>query len=138
LVNDGDFKTIPDDAVYCSTLVITEELLTKFAELSGDYNPLHVDGKFAMARGFTDRVAYGNILGLLLSRLVGMHLWSPNVMIISQRINFNKPVYPRDTIELKAKITQKSAAVNIVELTLSFSNQAGEIVASGKCQVRSI
>jgi 3-hydroxybutyryl-CoA dehydratase len=138
VVNDDDFKKIPDDAVYCSTLVITEELLTNFAELSGDYNPLHVDGKFATAMGFTDRVAYGNILGLLLSRLVGMHLWSQNVMIVSQRINFNKPVYPQDTVELKAKITQKSAAVNIVELTLLFSNQAGEIVASGKCQVRSI
>lgn len=39
--------------------------------------------------------------------------------------------------ESKAKISQISIAVNIVELSLSFSNETGEIVAAGKCQVRS-
>ena len=129
-------NAIPDDAVYCAKIIITEELLKKFGEISGDYNPLHVNETFAKKRGFKDRVAYGNILGLLVSQLVGMHLWSQDVMLISQKINFKKPVYPGDVIELTGKIALKSAAVNIIELSLSFSSDAGDIVASGKCQVR--
>ena len=130
------FDAIPDDAVYCAKIIITEELLNKFGDLAGDYNPLHINETYAKKRGFKDRVAYGNILGLLVSQLVGMHLWSEDVMLISQKISFKKPVYPGNVIELTAKIALKSAAVNIIELSLSFSNEAGDIVASGKCQVR--
>ena len=130
------FDTIPDDSIYCTKIIITEELLNKFGDLAGDYNPLHVNETYAKKRGFKDRVAYGNILGLLVSQLVGMHLWSEEVMLVSQKINFKKPVYPGDVIELTGTIALKSAAVNIIELSLSFSNDAGEIVASGKCQVR--
>ena len=136
LSEESGFDAIPDDAVYCAKIIITEELLKKFGDLSGDYNPLHVNETYAKKRGFKDRVAYGNILGLLVSQLVGMHLWSDDVMLISQKINFKKPVYPGDIIELTGKITLKSAAVNIIELSLSFSSDAGDIVASGKCQVR--
>ena len=131
-----DFDAIPDDAVYCAKIIITEEFLKKFGDLSGDYNPLHVNETYAKKKGFKDRVAYGNILGLLVSQLVGMHLWSEDVMLLSQKINFKKPVYPGDVIELTGRIALKSAAVNIIELSLSFTNYAGEIVASGKCQVR--
>lgn len=131
-----DFNRIHDDAVYCAKLIITEELLQQFGALSGDYNPLHVDKIFAKKRGFKDKVAYGNILGLLVSQLVGMHLWSDDVILISQKINFKKPVYPGDIIDLTGKIALKSAAVNTVELSLTFSNDSGEIIASGKCQVR--
>jgi acyl dehydratase len=136
LSEECGFDAIPEDAVYCAKIIITEELLNKFGDLAGDYNPLHVNETYAKKRGFKDRVAYGNILGLLVSQLVGMHLWSEDVMLISQKINFKKPVYLGDVIELTGKIAQKSAVVNIIELSLSFTNDAGEIVASGKCQVR--
>jgi len=132
-----DFDTISDDTVYYAKIIITEELLKKFGDLAEDYNPLHVDETYAKKRGFKDKVAYGNILGLLVSQLVGMHLWSDDVMLISQKINYKMPVYPGDIIELSGKIVMKSAAVNIIELSLSFSNGSGEVVASGKCQVRS-
>jgi len=133
---EGYYDAIPDKAVYTSKIVITEELLKKFGDISGDYNPLHVNEAYAKKRGFKDRVAYGNILGLLVSQLIGMHLWSEDVMLISQKINFKKPVYSGDVIELKGKIALKSPAVNVIELSLSFSNDTGEIVATGKCQVR--
>jgi 3-hydroxybutyryl-CoA dehydratase len=137
VADKGPLDSIPDDAVYSAKIIISEELLEKFGDLSGDYNPLHVDEAYAKKRGFKNRVAYGNILGMLVSRLVGMQLWSLDVMLISEKINFRKPIYPGDIIELTGTVIMKSAAVRIIELSLSFSNDSGEIVASGKCQVMS-
>ena len=136
-MSDYRLDLIPDNAIYRSKIVITEELLKNFGDLAGDYNPLHINETYAIKRGFKGRVAYGNILGLLVSQLCGMHLWSEDVILISQKIDFRKPVYLGDVIELTGKIALKNAVVNIIELSLSFSNGAGEIVASGKCQVRS-
>lgn len=127
---------IVGDAEYKNKILITEELLQKFADISGDYNPLHINESFAQKRGFKNKVAYGNILGLLISQLVGMHLWSEEVMLISQKVDYKKPMYPGDLIELSGKVSQISDAVNIVELSLRFVKDDGEIIATGKCQVR--
>ncbi|HAQ33329.1 MAG TPA: acyl dehydratase, partial [Rhodospirillaceae bacterium] len=36
--------------------------IESFADLSGDRNPLHMDGAYARERGFADRVAHGFLL----------------------------------------------------------------------------
>ena len=53
-------------------ITITESMIDGFAKISGDYNPLHMDEKFAQSRDFINRVCHGMLLGSLFSRLVGM------------------------------------------------------------------
>ncbi len=115
---------------------ITRELMNQFSQLSGDLNPLHIDENYARGKGFAGKVVYGNVLGLLLSALVGMNLGYEQVMLVSQRIDFKHPVYIGDTIQLCATISAKSEAVRIIEFGLEFSSEKGIKVATGKCQVR--
>lgn len=42
-----------------------------FRDISGDYNPLHNDESFAVARGFNSRVVYGMLTASLYSCLGG-------------------------------------------------------------------
>ena len=121
---------------FAVNLTISEELVKQFGVLSGDFNPLHTDDDYARSRGFAGKVCYGNILGMLISRMVGMGLGSREVMLVSEKIDFKHPVYVGDVIELRGKVTQKSEAVRIIELDLSFWNGMEVKVASGKCQVR--
>src|SRR3546814_7392913 len=53
---------------------VSEADLDRFAEVSGDASPLHMDAGFARARGFAGRVTHGAYLTALVSRLVGVHL----------------------------------------------------------------
>lgn len=119
-----------------SAMTITETMMDLFAQASGDRSRLHVDAEFAKGHGFAGRVAYGNILGMLVSTLVGMNLESPNVMIISQSIDFKQPVYIGDTVELTAEVSGTSEAVGVVEFDLDFRNQRREKVAKGKLQIK--
>ena len=50
-------------------LPISSSLMQAFAEASGDVHPLHVDEGFANERGFRGRVAYGNLLSLMISSI---------------------------------------------------------------------
>lgn len=115
---------------------ITPELINQFAHLSGDFNPLHVDESYAKKKGFAGKVVYGNVLGLLLSALIGMDLGYEQVMLFSQRFDFKQPMYLEDKIELCATISNKSISVRIIEFSLDFTNEKGIKVATGKCQVR--
>lgn len=126
------------DMTFKTELAITENVLSVFGELSKDYNPLHTNKEFSAKKGFSDKVAYGNILSLMISKLVGMDLWSQDVMLVSQTVNYLQPVYVGDTILLSASVKYISESVNIVELKLSFTNQKGDVCASGKCSVKVI
>ena len=130
------FNSISLDDIFAAKLSITEDLLKQFGTLSGDLNPIHTDDNYAKEKGFLGKVCYGNILGMLISTMVGMNLGSNEVMLLSQKVDFRYPVYVGDVIELKGKVSNKSEAVRIIELKLSFWNEKGMKVASGKCQVR--
>jgi acyl dehydratase len=138
LSHNDYIRTINIGKIFSTNLEITETLVNQFGLLSGDLNPLHTDNDYAKKKGFLGRVCYGNILGMLISTLVGMRLGFDEVMLISQKINFKQPIYIGDKIELKGEVLNKSESVKIIELGLSFWNENGQKIASGKCQVRCI
>lgn len=131
-----DIDKFSTGMVFRHTLKITDEVMRIFADISGDYNKLHTDAEFSRNKGYKDRVVYGNILGLLISTLVGMKLDTENVMIISESIDFKKPVYVNDTIELFAEAVNISQAVSVVDFNLSFRNQDKARVGKGKLQIK--
>ena len=117
---------------FTTELKITGHLIKSFADISGDINPLHTDPDYAKEKGFLKTVAYGNLLGLLISTLIGVKLKTREVMLISQTVNYKNPIYEDDTIVLTGSVTNIVSAVNSVELKLIFSN-GRQTVASGMC-----
>ena len=79
-------------------LTVTDDHVRKFAEISGDYNPLHFDGAFAAATKFGRLVAQGGLTTGLLHALVAMDLPGPGTVFLSQNWKFTAPVYIGDTI----------------------------------------
>lgn len=106
-----------------------------FIGLFNDRNLLHTDEDFAKSKGFAGRVMHGNILNGFLSFFVGECLPQKNVMIYSQKIDFKKPVYLGDTLELQAVVDDIYESVNTAEISFGFVNQAGVKVAKGKIQI---
>ena len=115
---------------------ISEDILAEFAKISGDFNPLHTNDDFARKKGFPGRVAYGNILGLMISELVGMGLGDENVMLISQRLDYKKPMFVGDVIVVTGVVSAISKTVKVVEMKLYFRNQEEVVVAKGSCSLK--
>ena len=53
-------------------------------------------------------------------------------MLVTQTVNYKKPVYAGDTIILTGTVSNIVSAVSSIELKLVFSN-GQQTVASGKC-----
>ena len=123
---------------FSADIDISQKLIDIFRDISGDYCPLHIDPEYAKERGFPDKVVYGNILGLLISQLVGMNLWSHDVMLISQTVNYKHPIYVGDQIRVIGKVAYFSESIRVAELKLTFYNLDDLIVASGKCSVKEL
>jgi acyl dehydratase len=115
----------------CS-LTLTEEHVKTFAELTGDYNPLHFDEDFVEKTKFKKLVVQGGLTTGLIHALVAMDMPGPGTVFLSQNWNFTAPVFIGDTITAKAEVMSIHKSKPVTELKISVKRQTGETVLEGE------
>jgi acyl dehydratase len=113
---------------------VTPEQMRAFAELSGDFNPLHVDEAFARQRGYEGCVVYGALLVAKVSQLIGMRLPGRDSVWASLSIDFKRPLYVGREAEVEGTLVNVHQATGMVELGLVVRSD-GRVLAKGKAEV---
>lgn len=113
---------------------VTEEMLDAFANISGDTNPLHVDGDYAASRGFDGRVAYGLLTSSFYSTLAGVHLPGEFCLLNSIDVRFRRPVYAGDGLTVRGEVVFLHEATRVAKVKARISNQRGETVSTATIQ----
>ena len=114
---------------------ITREQLERFADASGDHNPIHLDDAAARAGGLPGIIAHGMLnmatLGRLLTRLV------PQSAIRGFSTRFLAMTFPGDTLTLTGMVAGKTADAGTRTLTLDLEarNQNGETILKGTAEI---
>ena len=103
-----------------------------FAELTGDYNPLHFDSGFAERTKFGALVVQGGLTTGLLHALVAMDLPGPGSVFLSQNWKFTAPVYIGDTITAHAEVLSVHPTKPVTQLRCVVTRQTGETVLEGE------
>ena len=111
--------------------IITTEMMENFAQLSGDFNPLHMDEEYAKKTSFGKRVCHGMLLSSLFSQLVGMFLPGKNSLYFSQSLNFQSPCYIDDKVIIEGEVIEKSTALQMITLKTQITNQHGLCIIDG-------
>jgi len=114
---------------------ITDEDIQSFANLVGDYNPVHVDDQYAHNTRFKGRIAHGVLALGLISAVIGNKLPGPGTIYLSQTARFLRPVRPGDTITATVEVVQIKYEKHILVLRTSCVNQPGELVLDGEAVV---
>lgn len=113
---------------------IKEDDIVKFAEVSGDYNPLHMDDEFAAKTPFGKRIAHGALTASYISGILGNHLPGPGAIFTGLSMRFRRPVYIGDEVTVRAEVAEKIDRGNRVTLAVSCSVN-GKRVITGEAQV---
>lgn len=129
------FEEIEIGVKHSFELIISEELERDFAKISGDFNPLHMDEKYAKGTKFEKRVCHGMLLASFFSRLVGMYLPGKNALYFSQNLNFVGPCFIGDKIIVEGEVINKSEAIKMITLKTTIINQDGKSLVEGTAQV---
>jgi 3-hydroxybutyryl-CoA dehydratase len=114
---------------------VTDELIRKFAEVSGDYNPIHLDEEFAKSTRFGKRIAHGMLSGAFISAVLGYEFKERKIVYLSQTMKFTAPVYIGDTVTATATVTNIREDRGIVTLQTICTNQHGETLVKGEAAV---
>ncbi len=116
-------------------LTVTAAMVSKYAEITGDYNPLHFDESFTSRTRFKTLMAQGGITTGLLHALVAMDMPGPGTVFISQQWTFPRPVYIGDTISAEAKVVSVHSRRPQADMSFIVTNQSGKEVLRGEATV---
>ncbi|MDR1684956.1 MAG: MaoC family dehydratase [Desulfovibrio sp.] len=112
--------------------LITGEVVEKFADVSNDNNPLHLDEEFAKSTRFGQRIAHGMISAGLISAVHGTIIPGQGAVYITQSLKFRRPVFLGDTLTAWAEVQEKDDAKKRVIMKNKVENQKGEVVVEGE------
>ncbi|MBM3944669.1 MAG: MaoC family dehydratase [SAR202 cluster bacterium] len=117
------------------TLTVTAEMVQAYAEITGDYNPLHFDESFTARTRFGRLMAQGGITTGVLHALVAMDMPGPGTVFTRQSWSFTQPVYIGDTVTATATALRVHTPKPMADLAFVVTNQHGETVLEGEASV---
>lgn len=84
--------------------LFTREEVLKYAELTGDNNPLHVDCEYAKNSRFGNNIVHGMLAMGIISKILGTQLPGYGSIYLEQKVKFIKPIYIGNRVLFKVKI----------------------------------
>lgn len=116
---------------------VTQESIRRYAEASGDYNPIHVDEEYARATPFGGIIAHGMLVLAYLSEMMAAAFGDDWLAGGRLKVRFRAPARPGDTLTVRAE-ARRAREVNggrVFEYNVACSNQGGETLVSGTAEV---
>jgi 3-hydroxybutyryl-CoA dehydratase len=101
----------------------TEQDMMQFADVSRDYNPIHLEDRFAKAKKFRGRICHGLLVGSMLTEIGGQI----GVLASHMDFVFKKPVYFGDTVTCRLTFTEIDEKGR-VKAQVEFRNQDETVV----------
>jgi 3-hydroxybutyryl-CoA dehydratase len=82
------------------TVVVSRELVDRFAALTGDDNPVHLDEVYAAATPFDKCIGHGILAAGLISAALAQDLPGPGTIYLSQTLKFMAPIFVGQTLTI--------------------------------------
>ncbi len=118
---------------------ITQEQLRRYAEASGDYNPIHLDEQAAQQVGLDGVIAHGMLSMAFLGQFVKQQIADiPGARIEHLRVRFHNMVHLGDTITCHGKVTNRTTREDrsqAITMDCWAQNQKGDKVTIGEAVV---
>ena len=84
-------------------LFLTQQDIENYAEVSGDYNPIHLDEEQAKNHGFSGRIAHGMlVMGKVWSKVSSSAL-TPTDFPEKYELDFYSPIHAGDIVVLRVE-----------------------------------
>jgi 3-hydroxybutyryl-CoA dehydratase len=123
----------PGDKLPARSHRVEQTTIDRYARVSGDLNPLHIDPAFAAGTAFGKTIAHGMMTLAFVS--AAMEAWAGLdwAKAGSIDITFLAPVFPGETVTIAAEVAQPSSDGGI-SLRLACT-AGGRSVAAGAAKV---
>lgn len=117
------------------TKTFTDSDVRQFAELSLDFNPIHLDEEAAKNSMFKRRVVHGALVSSLFSGLLGTKLPGEGCIYLGQTLTFKKPVFLDEEVTAIVEVKNIRKDKPIAILRTYCVNHDGSVLVDGEATV---
>lgn len=120
-----------------ATRVFDRKSVELFAELTGDYNPVHFDDAYAANTIFGKPIVHGPLVITLVTTLFAHELPGPGSIYLSHDVRYIRPVYHGDEITAVLEVTHINDKGHVF-ISTKCINQNKEIVIEGLARLKKV
>jgi len=110
--------------------IVKAEDIKRYAELTGDNNPIHLDADYAKTSIFGQRISHGMLVAGFISSVFGRNFPGPGWIYISQSLQFKAPVFIGDQTTAVVVVEKLIPKKQMVQFK-TFVSVGGENVIAG-------
>jgi acyl dehydratase len=108
----------------------------RFAALTGDDNPIHVDPQFSARTKFGGTVAHGMLLYSVVCGVLGSRLPGPGTVQMEQDLMFPSATFVGEEVAVGVQVTELRSAQGLAALTTVVTRPDGDRGLQGQTLVR--
>jgi acyl dehydratase len=116
--------------------VFSQADFDRFAALSGDDNPIHVDPEFAARTRFGRTVAHGMLLYGAVCGALGTRLPGPGTLQREQELMFPNATYADEAVVVRLEVTRVQHRAGLADLNTTVIRPDGSVGLEGRTRVQ--
>lgn len=113
-----------------------QEDVIKFADASGDFNPIHLDEEYAKSSIFKRTIIHGFLGGSVFSKVFGTIFPGNGTIYLKQDLSFFKPMFTIEKYTAKFEVIETDAIKNRAVVRTSVCDKNDEIVIKGEALIK--
>lgn len=103
----------------------------RFAEVTGDVNPVHLDPAYAATTSFRRPILHGFLSGSVFSKVFGTVFTGPGSIYLSQEMTFRRPMYPGEQYLATFTIRETDAAKGTLVIQARVTDEKDKVCLEG-------
>lgn len=124
---------------YTHSFSFTQEEVVRFAEVTGDKNPVHLDEAYAATTMFKRPIMHGFLGGAVFSKVFGTLFPGEGTIYLKQSMAFMRPMYVDTTYEVRMTVKEVNKEKHRATVeTLVVDVASGETTISGEATVMNV
>lgn len=124
MMNTGDDYQYP--------FQFTQEEVIRFAEVSGDNNPLHLDAEFAATTPFKKPIIHGILGASVFSNVIGTQFPGAGSVYVKQSLEFLRPMFVDVAYEARFEVLSINGDKHTAEISTEiYDAQTKKVTTRG-------
>jgi acyl dehydratase len=125
--------------IYKHDFSFTQDDIIKFAEVTGDKNPVHLDANYAATTMFKVPIMHGMLGASLFSKVFGTLFPGEGTIYLKQSLSFMKPMFVDTAYEAVFTVKEVNAEKHRATIETTIIDKSnGAVCTSGEATVMNI
>ena len=129
-------STIKKGSTFEYKFSFSQQDVIKFAEASGDFNPIHIDEEYAKTTIFKSTIIHGFLGGSVFSKVFGTMFPGNGTIYLKQDMSFFKPMFINTNYIAKFEVIDTNFEKNRAIVTTIIEDDNQEIIIKGEALIK--